>query len=177
MASRKRKPEWMEKAERKERARDTRIRYMGGKVLNERTLEFTIRGTRGDLYTVHLYDQHPLVADCDCPDYEGRGSFTDPCKHVYFLFMKFTTFEDARVALSAPVPVLAAASGGGGVKIKNWVNEMCAICCDVMTKDDTVKSCHSTCGQSIHQDCFIIWKEHQQNLHLPVTCPICRTVY
>ena len=76
--------------------------------------------------------------------------------------MKFTSFADAKTAIEMPMILPSATAISTGVAVKDWINELCAICFDVMEEHDKIYSCKITCGKSLHTQCFIHWKEYQQ---------------
>jgi len=59
------------------------------------------------------------------------------------------------------------------VEQKPYVGEMCAICMDDMLDGDVVIWCQSTCGKSVHAECFTRWCEHKDR-RKTVTCVHCR---
>lgn len=56
------------------------------------------------------------------------------------------------------------------LQIKPWVNEPCAICCENMEKNNRIKTCVRSCGQSVHGECYDRWTQRSH------TCVYCRAL-
>lgn len=58
-------------------------------------------------------------------------------------------------------------------KPKAFAGEFCGICYDVLAETDAVAWCKSSCGKSVHKDCFTHWENAQRAIGT-VTCVYCR---
>jgi len=75
---------------------------------------------------------------------------------------------------SNPLPSRPIAAGGEKQQCtiirKPYAGELCAICMDTMEEHDDLIWCQTTCGQSVHLNCFACWSTHRDTK----ACVYCR---
>jgi len=189
--------------ERLERAKSQRLYLVQQSEIPEsaqdgRTVDFTVLGSTGNLYTVTL----GLVPSCNCPDHQKRQ---DLCKHMLFVALKvigldisdplsyqkayitseldelFQKLRTRRVGgtVLANERVRAAVAGGTSPPEESTKRRTleagdsdCPICFDDLSScpETQLTFCRTSCGFNFHADCIRRWLSTGQNRG----CPNCR---
>jgi len=157
------------------------------------TREFVVLGSAGNLYTVTI--SH--IPKCNCPDFE-KGNL---CKHILFIYMKvlkvkseqhiyqkaLLTSELQEIFSQAPKDPSANIVADKTVQEKyqeivgpriEFVpqkaiepDDTCPVCYDSMSASEALVFCKSSCGKSLHAQCFKEWSVAK---HGKPTCVFCR---
>jgi len=171
---------------RKENALSHKLYYIDSKILSETTKVYKIMGSTGNVYDVIL-DAKP---SCTCPDCKYRGM---KCKHIYFVLIKILKLTDDKNSFTnEELNVLIKKKDiTDGIKVDNSIlikykkcvdgsieqipikpktDDICPICMDDIINGEAYEYCQWSCGNSVHNDCFNIWKTKQGN----DDCIICK---
>jgi hypothetical protein len=150
---------------------------------DETVLNFEVMGASGSAYEVeYALEDDQASWSCTCPDHLQRDVL---CKHIYFVMYKvlnqpyvdgdmMETVEDWLKAkqqiLDRETHVIVKNTAKEkpkqetkGVRQRPYIGETCAICLDPMEAGTPVTYCQTTCGNSVHQDCFKRWSIHRKS--------------
>lgn len=151
-------------------------------------IEFSVMGTSGNVYEILLYP-YGAIKKCTCPDHVHRKKF---CKHMFFVQDRVLNEVEApkrwNVALKriedsertanfyAPGNLISAYNKivnsdheQTEVKQREFIDQECVICLEIMTKEDQLVWCKRVCGNSVHRSCYENWRKHNKS-----TCVHCR---
>ena len=167
-----------------DRALSQSMFLMHAEMLDLETYLFHVEGTTGNEYVVTLSND---TVSCTCPDFLERGY---RCKHIYFLLYRALGFPSrvhpprASIVNRAKQFFLqrSGASDSSGnqprkeknadrVQTRPYIGQPCAVCLEDLTKESTVFTCTTSCGNSIHSACFDHWRTKNQ------TCVFCRAPF
>ncbi|CAA6672872.1 unnamed protein product [Spirodela intermedia] len=162
------------------------------RLLHRSGADFFVLGVTGNVYTVTI----AANPSCSCPDRAAA-----PCKHTLFVFLRVLSLslDDAclqrrtlrqpqlRRLLETPTSPEALAGararerfhqhfsdsgGGGGAPQQQPRGGDCPVCLQEMEREgEALKTC-ATCGNSLHEGCFLQWRSSRGRR--AATCVLCR---
>jgi len=179
-----------QKEDRRERAVTQRLYLLEENLKSDNLMIYTVMGSTGNVYEIQLnftYDEEEW--ECNCPDFARRqqkckhiyfiqykvlpgfngsatwaeramGRYKKPCsviapEMVLKEFSKITGSVESEENTPTTVEEIF------GNKQRPYLGESCAICFDDMTAECKLVFCYESCGNSVHQDCFVKWAKHQ----------------
>lgn len=150
--------------------------------------EYLVMGYSGNVYTVTI-KREPT---CTCPDFETRGN---RCKHIYFILIRIMKVapdkedkeeftKEELLSMFTNIPKVTNNlivdknykkkykdfSKKGTTVGKKDTDDLCPICLDELENGEDLLFCEYSCGKSVHNGCFDMWKK----FHTPV-CVYCRS--
>jgi len=134
--------------------------------------KFLVLGASGSPYTVKIGE----YSRCTCPDFETNNNI---CKHMYFIVLRILKSKTVRKKNSKNtlkkmfdnIPTFLENDLFVNQKAKNdfqnsgrkimivpqKFDDVCPICLEDATKNQTLDYCKYQCGKSVHRDCLNIW--------------------
>jgi hypothetical protein len=170
-----------------ERAFVQRIYMMQMTRLTEREFNFMVMGASGMPYNIKI--RQGSFISCSCPDHDKNHKL---CKHLLFVLIRVlkesrltvqndyfvkgifattqSTFDKCiqysiDVSVNVDMPLLS-----GMVQQRDTTDESCPICFEDFVKSEDLVYCKTSCGKSVHTDCFVKWAKVRT-----ATCVYCRS--
>jgi len=149
--------------------------YIVGNIINGSSINFSVVGATGNIYTVTLEGK----PRCTCPD---NVISHKRCKHIYFMLAKIFNIDNpeqptfTQDEIKHYVDTYKNVMNQYTQEYKNinkcaTINldddDECAICLENVKNGEKYIYCKQTCGKCIHMNCYSMIKSRTSN------CPYC----